>query len=73
MTRVSQLWQIICNISLSILSYNYLVLKVHQILYKSIISNTQVISGQTEWDPDAADQVAVPLCCLLYTSDAADE
>ena len=34
------------------------------------MSNTQVISGQTEWDPDAADQVAVPLCGGIFKDDS---
>ena len=28
------------------------------------MSNTQGIPGQTEWDAEDADQVAVPLCGL---------
>ena len=33
-----------------------------------MMSNTQVIPGQTEWNPEAADQVAVPLCGGIFNN-----
>ena len=34
------------------------------------MSNTQGISGQTEWDAEDADQVAVPLCGGIFKDDS---
>ena len=35
-----------------------------------MMSNTQVIPGQTEWDPKDADQVPVPLCGGVFKDES---
>ena len=35
-----------------------------------MMSNTQVIPGQTEWDPEDADQVPVPLCGGIFKDES---
>ena len=35
-----------------------------------MMSNTRVIPGQTEWDPEDADLVAVPICGGIFKDES---